>query len=207
MVSFPFVKKYQLSRVDLSHAKDLLDQYNDFYVYNLAQYQNYADLKTNDAGELSDGNEELDQSEIERLEKMGNDNAGVFARIWGSVDFASATLMGLEIDWQPMQAGLLEEQRRKVPALESELNAVGVKLRKVSSVLSFVDRITTDLSNKKANDEIVALIRQGFEMLLTELSKRDIEVPEYNVEKTKYQKLKSADGIMDYAQKLFVLGK
>lgn len=207
MAVFPFVNKYSLTRVDLSYAQDLLAQYNDFYVYNLAQYQNYAKLKVDDSGEISNENEELGKEEAERLEKVGNDNAAVFARVWGSVDFASATLMGLEIDWQPIQVSLLEEQQRKIPAPESGMNDAGSKLRKVASILSFTDKITTDLTVKKANLEIVELIRQGFEMLLAELSKRDIEIPEYNVEKAKYLKIKSADGIIDYAQRLFELGK
>jgi hypothetical protein len=207
MATFPFVIKYSLTRVDLTHAEDLLAQYNDFYVYNLAQYQNYAKLKVDDSGEISNENEELGKEEIERLEKLGNDNAGVFAKVWGSMDFASATLMGLAIDWQPIQVSLLEEQRRKIPALESGMNETGNKLRKVASILSFADKITTDLTSKKADLEIVELIRQGFEMLLAELSKRDIKIPEYNIEKTKYLKIKSADGIIDYAQKLFELGK
>jgi hypothetical protein len=207
MATFPFVIKYSLTRVDLTHAEDLLAQYNDFYVYNLAQYQNYAKLKVGDSGELSNENDELDKEEAERLEKVGNDNAGVFAKVWGSVDFASAALMGLEIDWQPIQVSLFEEQQRKIPAAESGMNETGAKLRRVASILSFADKITADLANKKADGEIIELVRQGFEMLLAELSKRNIEIPEYNIEKTKYLKIKSLDGIIDYAQKMFELGK
>jgi hypothetical protein len=207
MATFRFVLNYSLGRVDISAAKDLLDQYNDFYAYNLAQYQNYARLKVDDSGELSNAAEDLDKDEIARIEKEGNDNAGVFAKVWGSVDFASATLMGLEIDWQPIQVSLFEEQERKIPALESGMNETGRQLRKVASILSFADKIITDLNAKKADREIISLITQGFELLLTELSHRDLEIPEYNIEKIKYAKIKTADGIIDYAQKLFELGK
>jgi hypothetical protein len=207
MTTFPFVLKYSLERVEIPQAQDLLAQYNDFYAYNLAKYQDYAKLKVDDSGELNDANEELDTDEVARLEKAGNDNAGVFAKVWGSLDFASATLMGLEIDWQPIQVSLFEEQERKIPAIESGMNEAGVKLRKLASVLVFADRITADLMDKNADGEMVSLIAQGFEMLLAELAKRDLAIPEYNIEKAKYQKIKSADGIIDYAQKLFELGK
>jgi hypothetical protein len=207
MATFRFVLNYSLGRIDISAAKDLLDQYNDFYAYNLAQYQNYARLKIDDSGELSNAAEELDKDEIARIEKQGNDNAGVFAKVWGSLDFASATLMGLEIDWQPIQVCLFEEQERKIPAAESGMNETGHQLRKVAGILSFADKIITDLTVKKADKEIISLIKQGFELLLTELSQRDLEIPEYNTEKPKYAKIKTADGIIDYAQKLFELGK
>jgi hypothetical protein len=207
MTTFPFVLRYSLERVDLTAAEDLLAQYNDFYVYNLAQYQNYAQLKVDDSGELSNATEELGQDEIAQLEKQGNDNAGVFAKVWGSLDFASATLMGLEIDWQIIQVSLLEEQRRKIPAIESGMNEAGNKLRNVASVLSFADKIVTDLTAKNTESGMVTLIKQGFELLLNELSARDIKIPEYNIEKPKYLKIKTADGIIDFAQKLFELGK
>jgi hypothetical protein len=207
MVTFPYVLKYSLERVEIPQAKDLLDQYNDFYAYNLAKYQDYAKLKVDDSGELNNTNEELDAGELALLEKAGNDNAGVFVKVWGSLDFASATLMGLEIDWQPIQVCLFEEQERKIPAGDSGMNETGIKLRKLASILVFADRITADLSDKKVDPEMIALIRQGFEMLLSELSKRDLDIPEYNLEKAKYQKIKTPNGIIDYAQKLFELGK
>jgi hypothetical protein len=207
MTTFPYVLKYSLERVEIPLAQDLLAQYNDFYAYNLAKYQDYAKLKVDDSGEINDANEELGSDEITKLEKAGNDNAGTFAKLWGSLDFASATLMGLAIDWQPIQACLFEEQERKTLATESGMKETAVKLRKLASVLVFADRILSDLNDKKAGDEMVSLIKQGFEMLLMELSKRDLAIPEYNIEKAKYQKIKTPNGIIDYAQKLFELGK
>jgi len=203
MTTFPFVLGYSLERVELTQARELLAQYNDFYAYNLAQYQNYARLQIDDSGEIS--MQELDPVDVARLEKFGNDNASNFAKLWGSLDFATATLMGLSIDWQPIQVSLFEEQERKIPAVDSGMKETATKLRKVASILSFMDKITNDLKDKKADSEMVALIRQGFEILLAELSTRDIAIPEFNIEKAQYGKIKTVDGIIDYAQKMFAL--
>lgn len=207
-VKFPFVVGYSFDRIEIPEAEKLLAEYNDFYAYNLAQYQSLAKkLKVDEAGEINDDTEEIDEFQKEQLEKQSEDDAAEFTRVWGSMDFASGTLLGLAIEWDKIQEILIEEQRQQVRAKDSSMNAAGNKLRNVASVLTFAERILSGLDDKKADTEMVGLIKQGFEIMLTELLERDIQIPEFHKEKSKFNKIKTVNGLVDYAQQLFILGK
>ena len=124
------------------------------------------------------------------------------------MDFASATLVGLDIDWDRLQDQLLVEQEKKIRPADSALLPVGQKLRKVASVLSFSERFVTRLRGKAVDKEMVDLIIKGFTVLLQQVYERNLDFPEMNgAENKKIMKLKTVDGIIDYANKLFALGR
>lgn len=212
MLSFDYVTKYQVGdKVEIPVAEELLANYNDFYAANQEFYQGH--IKKTDGIENESVIEpepegELAPEEIAQAEKKVNDDVKAFAATWGSMDFASATLVGLDIDWDRLQEQLLVEQEKKIRPADSALVPVGQKLRKVASVLSFSERIVTRLRGKAVDKQMVDLIIKGFTVLLQQVYERNLDFPEMNgAENKKIMKLKTVDGIIDYANKLFALGR
>ena len=212
MLSFDYVTKYQVGdKVEIPVAEELLANYNDFYAANQEFYQGH--IKKTDGIENESVIEPapdaaLAPEEIAQAEKKAGDDVKAFAATWGSMDFASATLVGLDIDWDRLQDQLLVEQEKKIRPADSALVPVGQKLRKVASVLSFSERIVTRLRGKAVDKEMVDLIIKGFTVLLQQVYERDLDFPEMNgAENKKIMKLKTVDGIIDYANKLFALGR
>jgi hypothetical protein len=206
MVKFPYVVNYNLELVEIPEAEKLLAEYNDFYVFNQAQYLNNKKDETDDDKEI-DGDETAKNENSKVLEKIAHDDEKDFSALWGSRDFASATLMGMSIEWDKIQEILMEEQERGTHPKDSSMNATAKQLRCVASLLTFMNKILNAFNEKHANPEMVGLIRSGFEILLEELSTRELEIPEYEKEKTKFLKIKTIDGLIDYAKILFALGK
>ena len=137
-----------------------------------------------------------------------NNEVQAFTRLWGSLDFASATLVGLDINWDAIQEKLMVEQEKHVPPAESALAATAQQLRNVASVLAYSERIVTRLHRKAVDQEMIDLMIQGFETLLAQVVNRKIVVPELDgAENKKLMKLKTVDAILDYANHLFVLGR
>ncbi|MBQ7973835.1 MAG: hypothetical protein IJ295_02670, partial [Clostridia bacterium] len=128
--------------------------------------------------------------------------------LWGSLDFATATLVGLDINWDAIQEILLAEQEKQMTPAESQLISTAKQLRNVASVLAFSERIITRLRRKAVDKEMINLMIQGFETLLAQVINRGIEVPELDgAENKKIMKLKTVDAIIDFANHLFVLGR
>lgn len=212
MLSFDYVTKYQVGdKVEIPVAEELLANYNDFYAANLEFYQGRikkTDGIENESVVEPDPDAGLAPEELAQAEKKVNDDVKAFAATWGSMDFASATLVGLAIDWDRLQEQLLVEQEKKIRPADSALLPVGQQLRKVASVLSFSERIVTRLRGKAVDKEMVDLIIKGFTALLQQVHDRDLDIPEMNgAELKKIMKLKTVDGIIDYANKLFALGR
>ena len=194
-------------KVEIPVAEDLLAEYNDFYASNLEFYQGR--MKQHDAVEnevvaADDAPAEIDPKEKEQLDS----DVQAYIKMWGSLDFANATLVGLNIDWEAIQEKLMAEQEKNVMPSASALAPVAKQLRNVASVLAFSERIVTRLQRKAVDKEMIDLMIQGFETLLAQVVNRNIEVPELDgAENKKIIKLKTVDAILDYANHLFVLGR
>lgn len=208
VLKFNYVTKYQVGdKVEIPVAETLLANYNDFYTANSEFYQGRmkaAGVLENQAITEPEPNEEIDP----QVEKRLNDDVKAFTQTWGSLDFASATLVGLDIDWDSLQDQLLAEQNANVSPVHSKLIPVAAQLRKVASVLAFSERIVARLRGKAVDKAMVDLIIQGFTVLLQQVHDREIDIPELNgVELKKINKLKTVDAIIDYANQLFALGR
>ena len=208
VLKIAYVNGYQVgAKVEIPVAEDLLSEYNDFYASNLEFYQGR--MKQHDAVEnevvaADDAPAEIDPKEKEQLDS----EVQAYIKMWGSLDFATATLVGLNIDWEAIQEKLMAEQEKNVMPSVSALAPVAKQLRNVASVLAFSERIVTRLQRKAVDQAMIDLMIQGFETLLAQVVNRNIEVPELDgVENKKIIKLKTVDAILDYANHLFVLGR
>lgn len=206
MVKFPYVVNYHLELIEIPEAEQLLAEYNDFYVFNQAQYLD-GKKEEGDGSKEIDNDETVEEDGNEALEKIARDDERDFAALWGSRDFASATLMGMKVEWDKIQPVLIEEQRRGTRPKDSSMNQTAKQLRCVASLLTFMHKILDAFNNKHASAEMVGLIKNGFEILLEELAERELDIPEYEKEKTKFLKIKKIDDLIDYAKNLFALGK
>lgn len=208
MLDFAYVTKYQVGdKVEIPVAEELLAAYNDFHAANLEFYQGR--IKTTEGGDDAEPLTAPDEpEEATQVEKKVSDDVKAFEAVWGSLDFASATLVGLTIDWDSIQEKLIAEQEQHVRPADSALVPVGQQLRKVASVLSFSERIVSRLRGKAVDKEMIALMINGFEMLLHQVHDKNIDIPELDgAESKKIAKLRTVDGIIDYANKLFALGR
>ena len=202
------MNRYQVGeKVEIPVAEDLLSSYNDFYASNLEFYQGR--MKKHDAVENEAVAAEDEQNEgTAKLEKQVTTEVQDFTALWGSLDFATATLVGLDINWDAIQEILLAEQEKQMTPAESQLISTAKQLRNVASVLAFSERIITRLRRKAVDKEMINLMIQGFETLLAQVINRGIEVPELDgAENKKIMKLKTVDAIIDFANHLFVLGR
>ena len=208
VLKIAYVNGYQVGeKVEIPVAEDLLSNYNDFYASNLEFYQGR--MKQHDAVENEVVVAEDVQTEVDpQLEKQVNEEVKAFQKMWGSLDFATATLVGLDVDWDAIQEKVMSEQEKNVLPSQSQLVATAQQLRNVASVLAFSERIVTRLHRKAVDQEMIDLMIQGFETLLAQVVNRGIELPELDgTENKKIMKLKTVDSIIDYANHLFVLGR
>lgn len=205
-----FVNGYHVGeKVEIPVAEDLLSSYNDFYASNLEFYQGR--MKKHDAVEneaVNAEDEKVEEQDNSQLEEKVNSEVNAFTDQWGSLDFATATLVGLDIDWDAIQEILIAEQEKQMTPMQSQLVPVAKQLRNFASVLAFSERIITRLTRKAVGKEMIDLMVQGFETLLAQVVERNLEVPELDgAENKKIMKLKTVDAIIDYANRLFVLGR
>ncbi len=208
VLKIAYVNGYQVGeKVEIPAAEDLLSGYNDFYASNLEFYQGR--MKKHDAVENETVTVEDTQTEVDpHFEEKVNSEVKAFNDMWGSLDFASATLVGLDIDWDAIQEKIMAEQEKNIAPSQSELMPLAKQLRNVASVLAFSERIVTRLHRKAVDKSMIDLMIQGFETLLAQVVNRNIEVPELDgAENKKIMKLKTVDAILDYANHLFVLGR
>lgn len=208
VLKIAYVNGYQVGeKVEIPVAEDLLSSYNDFYASNLEFYQGRIkqhDAVENEAVANEDAPEEVDS----QLEKQVSGEVQAFTKMWGSLDFASATLVGLDIDWDAIQEKIMAEQEKNVLPSQSQLAPTAKQLRNVASVLAFSERIITRLRRKAVEKEMIDLMIQGFETLMAQVVNRGIEIPELDgAENKKIMKLKTVDAIIDYAKHLFELGR
>ncbi len=208
VLKIAYVNGYQVGeKVEIPVAEGLLSGYNDFYESNLEFYQGR--MKQHDAVENETVMAEDAQTEVDpQFEKQVNSEVQAFQKLWGSLDFATATLVGLDIDWDAIQEKIMAEQEKNVLPSQSQLAPIAQQLRNVASVLAFSERVVTRLHRKAVDQEMIDLMIQGFETLLAQVVNRGVNVPELDgAENKKIMKLKTVDAILDYANHLFVLGR
>lgn len=208
VLKIAYVNGYQVGeKVEIPVAENLLSGYTDFYESNREFYQGR--MKKHDAVENEVIVAEDEQNGVdEQAEKQADSESQVFIKMWGSMDFATATLVGLDIDWDAIQEKLMAEQEKNILPSQSQLADTALQLRNVATVLAYSERIVTRLHRKAVDQEMIDLIIQGFETLLAQVANRKIEVPELDgAESKKLQKLKTVDAILDYAKHLFSLGR
>ena len=209
VLAIAYVNGYHVGeRVEIPVAEKLLSGYNDFYASNLEFYQ----------GRMKQRNSEVENEAVlaegesttldPQLEKQINTEVAAFSNLWGSLDFATATLVGLDINWDAIQEQLMAEQEKNIAPSASGLAPVAQQLRSVASVLAYSERIVTRLHRKAVDQEMIDLIIEGFETLLAQVVNRKIVIPEMDGAENKViMKLKTVDAIIDYAKHLFVLGR
>ena len=114
VLKIAYVNGYQVGeKVEIPVAEGLLSNYNDFYESNLEFYQGR--MKQHDAVENEAVLAEDDQVEVDsQFEKQVNSEVQAFTALWGSLDFATATLVGLDIDWDAIQEKLMAEQEKNI---------------------------------------------------------------------------------------------
>lgn len=208
MLKIAYVNGYQVGeKVELPVAENLLSGYTDFYESNREFYQGR--MKKHDAVENEAVvAEDEENAASEQLEKQVDSETQAFINMWGSRDFATATLVGLDIDWDAVQEKIMAEQEKNILPSQSQLVDTANQLRNVASVLAYSERIVTRLHRKAVDQEMIDLMIQGFETLLAQVINRGIAVPELEgAENKKLQKLKTVDAIIDYAKHLFSLGR
>ncbi len=208
VLKIAYVNGYQVGeKVELPVAESLLSGYNDFYESNREFYQGRT--KQHDAVENEVLAAEDEQKEADpQVEKQADAESQAFINMWGSLDFASATLVGLDIDWDSIQAKIMAEQEKNILPSQSQLADTAKQLRNVASVLAYSERIITRLHRKAVEQEMIDLMIQGFETLMAQVVNRGIEVPELNGAENKIlMKLKTVDAILDYTKHLFALGR
>lgn len=193
--------------MEIPAAEELLSGYNDFHAANLEFYQGR--MKSNNLDDFDGESAEADEAaEDSQAEKKVHDDVKAFEAVWGSMDFATATLVGLDIDWDSIQEKLIVEQEKQVRPADSALVPVGEQLRKVASVLAFSERIVSRLRGKAVDKQMITLVIQGFTALLQQVHDKNIEIPELEgAEAKKIAKLRTVDSILDYANGLFALGR
>ncbi len=209
MLKIAYVNGYQIGdKVELPLAEDLLSEYNDFYESNREFYQGR--MKQHDAveNEVVAAQDEMNDTDDNQAEKQVDSESQTFIAMWGSMDFATATLVGLDIDWDAIQEKLIVEQEKNILPSQSQLADTAKQLRNVASVLAYSERIITRLRRKAVDQEMITLMVQGFENLLTQVVNRNLDIPELDgTESKKIAKLKTVDAILDYAKHLFMLGR
>jgi len=203
----PYVLECELfKRVEIKRAEELLAEYNDFKIYNLAQYQTIFG-KTNDHLNLAEVTEQENEVDAKKARDIAEHNAKVatdhFAKLLGSLDFAESSMVGFHIAWYDLQQILLEEYKNKTPATESVMNEIAPRLRTVASIMVFADRITTALERLDADKKIIATMKDGFTLLMKRCQTEQLKLPEFSVTKKQLSKFKKVEDYMEFCEKLF----
>jgi len=200
MVKLPYVSEYQtFTRSEYKQAEEILAEYNDFYIFNMAQYASIY----HDAGVPDDEEEEVDL--LKRQEQADNNAKAAtehFKELFGSKDFGESCLIGYRPAWYDLQKILFDEYKKKTPITESAMNEIAPSLRRIASVLLFGERLTSLLADMDCEVAKINAVKNGFNELLLKVSGGRIEVPEYCKEKKIIGKFKKAEQILEYAQRL-----
>lgn len=212
-IKFPYILDYNLfERVDVGYAEELLGEYVDFYEYNktfVAQsggnvhesFDSHAEDVPNDAATAVAP--DVNRNEIKRAEHNRSVSVAHFEKLFGSLDFAEACLVGLKIDFDELQKVLVSENRAGVPITESALNAIAPKLRAFAGILLLAERIIAGLIKLEASEDTVAFAKDGFALLLERLANEAVIVPEFYKTKKELGKMKTVKAYIDYCEKLF----
>ena len=198
MLKFPYVVEYRLGlgQVEFSVAEKLLAEYQDFYLYNQSQLNEIFRKYEQADGEEDEKLLALRRQKAEAAAKAATDH---WAKLFGSMDFAESTLVGLQINWDDLQQIMIEEFRTKTHPTDSAMNYIAPQLRRLCSVLLFAERIQTQIKKK----DIDLVVQPKFEEMLGKMAAGEVvEVPEFTKIKHQIQKLKNPEAITKFVEEL-----
>jgi len=200
----PYVLEYELFvEAEIKHAEELLSEYNDFYMYNMAHLGVIAN-ELKQSHDPSDHDEELDE---EKRRAIAEHNAKVatdhFTSLFGSKDFGASSMVGLRLAWYDLQQILLEEFKHKTHIKDSAMNGIAPMLRNVASVMLYAERVVSELEKFDASPELIAPIKEGFRLLLESVTAERRELPEYHKNKAQFNKFKKAEHYLEFCKGLF----
>jgi len=202
----PYVLECELFvRTEIKHAEELLAEYNDFYLYNLAYYSNISENDTY-AGYVGHNND-YDELDEEKRRAIAEHNAKVatdhFQLLFGSKDFGASSMVGFQPSWYDLQQILLEEFKHKTHIKESAMNGIAPMLRNVASVMLYAERVVSELEKMSADPELIAPLKEGFQLLLERVVAERINLPEYHKNKSQFNKLKKPEQYLEFCKDLF----
>ena len=202
MGKLPYIIECELFvRVDFKRAEEVLAEYNDFYIYNLAQYNTI--YHKADASNEEEGEEIDEQKRLEIADRNAKAATDHFTKLFGSKDFGESTMIGFRPSWYDLQRILLEEYKHKTDILESAMNCIAPYLRNMASALLFAERCVAELSEMDVDPEMLKVIKDGFKLLVERVEKDKLVLPEYHKTKAAFNKYKKPDQYIEFCQKLF----
>ena len=204
MGKLPYITDCELFvRLDFKHAEELLAEYNDFYIFNMAQYNHiYHRVDENFETEKLDEIDEQKRAEIaDRNAKVATD---YFMSLFGSKDFSESAMVGFRPAWYDLQQILLEEYKHKTPIQDSAMNGIAPILRNIASIMLFATNMIEGFENFGITTEQTEVIKDGFRMLMERATKEKVEIPEYNKSKMAIRKFKKPEQYIDFCEKLFL---
>jgi hypothetical protein len=194
------------TRCEISRAEELLAEYNDFYIYNLAQYNCQAENRKLDNFN-GDGEDGESGAELQMRKDMAEHNARVasehFVSLFGSKDFGESAMVGFHPDWYDLQQILLEESRTKTPISQSVMNSIAPRLLTVASLMLFAEKIVSGLEKLNAGDIFTVPVKEGFEILLEKCKSGTVKMPEFYKNKASITKFKKPEQYLELCDKLF----
>jgi hypothetical protein len=202
MSKIPYVIQCELFvRADYKRAEELLAEYNDFYVFNMAQY-NSMYHKLDDTP--MEKEEEIDeQQRLEQADKIAKVATDHFATLFGNKDFGESSLVALCIDWEALQRILLGEYRSKVLVQDSAMNRIAPVLRNVASIMLFAERLIGELSEMNIPHDQIKILKDGFQLLMERNQKESFTMPEYHKMKPQILKFKKPEQYIELCNRLF----
>ena len=204
MGKMPFVTECQLFvRCEYKHAEEILQDYNDFYIFNMAQIAaNNSKLggDDDDEEEHAEPDEEKRQQTIDGRIKMATEH---FKTLFGSKDFGESSMVGFKPAWYDLQKILLDEYKKKIPIQESRMNEIAPYLRNIASVMLFAERIVADLEGAGGTPEQIEVLKDGFKLMLKNIESSGAVFPEFFKEKKAISKFKKPEQYVEYARGLF----
>lgn len=205
MGKLPFVTECPLfMRCEFKHAEEILAEYNDFYLFNMAQYAQISgatdtDEDTEPETDTDETAQERRQHQIDMRVKAATDH---FKSLFGNKDFGESCMIGFRPAWYELQKLLFDEFKHKISVFDSQMNHIAPYLRNIASISLFAERIIADLEGIGTPEE-VNVLKDGFVIMLNRLEKEGIVFPEYNKEKKVIAKFKKPEQYVEYARKLF----
>ena len=202
MGKIPYVNEGELFvRTSYKCAEELLGEYNDFYIFNLAQYNN---IYHKDDCVTEEKDCEIDEAKrMEIADRNAKEATDHFTALFGSKDFAESSMVGFRPAWYDLQQILLEEFKQKTSVKDSAMNGIAPYLRNVASTMLFAERIVSDMEKKNADPDALSVIKDGFRLLLERVEKRKVTLPEYAKTKDYIKKLKKLEQLIEFCDELF----
>ena len=199
----PYVNPFELFvRLEYRAAEEILAEYNDFYIFNMAQYAHiYRDVEDDKEEDL----EVEDHSELaEKNAKAATDH---FASLFGSKDFGAASLVGFRPAWYDIQKILLEEFKHMTPVIDSAMNNIAPTLRNIASCALFAEFIVSALEDSAVEPAIIKDTRARFVELFDRAVRGEVKLPEFVKTKPTLLKFKKPEQFIDFANTLFGVKK